>query len=147
MALTKVNRGGLNTGISDSSDATFLTVDSSEQAVIKSEGGAATASVQQGLAKCFGRFSATQFNDSLNMSSFTDNSQGNHTLNFSNDMANTNYTNAYASEGGSDVYRYIWESATATGSTTIKTYYFTNSVGLTQADFADNGYTNHGDLA
>jgi hypothetical protein len=147
MALTKVNRGGLNTGISDSSDATFLTVDSSEQAVIKSEGGAVTTSVQQGLAKCFGRFSATQFNDSFNMSSFTDNSQGNHTLNFNNDMANTNYTNAYASEGGSDVYRYIWESATATGSTTIKTYYFTNSVALTQADFADNGYTNHGDLA
>jgi hypothetical protein len=117
MSLTKVNRGGLNTGISDSSDATFLTV------------------------------SATQFNDSFNMSSFTDNSQGNHTLNFNNDMANTNYTNAYASEGGSDVYRYIWESATATGSTTIKTYYFTNSVALTQADFADNGYTNHGDLA
>jgi len=30
MALTKVNRGGLNTGISDSSDATALTIDSSE---------------------------------------------------------------------------------------------------------------------
>ena len=112
-----------------------------------SDGGAVTQNTVQGLAKCYGRFSATQFNDSFNMSSFTDNSQGNHTLNFNNDMANTNYTNAYASEGGSDVYRYIWESATATGSTTIQTYYFTNSVGLTQADFADNGYTNHGDLA
>ena len=54
MALTKVNRGGLNTGISDSSNATFLTVDSSEQAVIKSEGGAVTTSVQQGLAKVYG---------------------------------------------------------------------------------------------
>jgi hypothetical protein len=30
MALTKVNRGGLNTGISDSSDATAITIDSSE---------------------------------------------------------------------------------------------------------------------
>ena len=116
--------------------------------VYESDGGTSvTQNLVQGLAKCYGRFSATQFNDSFNMSSFTDNSQGNHTLNFNNDMANTNYTNAYASEGGSDVYRYIWESATATGSTTIKTYYFTNSIGLTQADFADNGYTNFGDLA
>ena len=31
MALTKVNRGGLNTGISDSSDATAITIDSSEK--------------------------------------------------------------------------------------------------------------------
>ena len=30
MALTKVNRGGLNTGISDSSDGTAITIDSSE---------------------------------------------------------------------------------------------------------------------
>jgi len=30
VALTKVNRGGLNTGISDSSDATAITIDSSE---------------------------------------------------------------------------------------------------------------------
>ena len=31
MALTKVNRGGLNTGISDASDATAITIDSSER--------------------------------------------------------------------------------------------------------------------
>ena len=109
--------------------------------------GTATTNLQQGLAKCHGRFSATQFNDSFNMSSFTDNSQGNHTLNFNNDMANTNYTNSYASEGGSDVFRYIWEDGTNTGSTLIKTYYFRHDIGLTQADFADNSYTNHGDLA
>ena len=62
MALTKVNRGGLNTGISDSSNATFLTVDTSEQAVIKSEGGAVTTSVQQGLSKHWNQFvqSSTQ---------------------------------------------------------------------------------------
>ena len=113
---------------------------------VQSEG-TATTNLQQGLAKCHGRFSATQFNDSFNMSSFTDNSQGNHTLNFNNDMANTNYTNSYASEGGSDVFRYIWEDGTNTGSTLIKTYYFRNDIGLTQADFADNSYTNHGDLA
>ena len=116
--------------------------------VYESDGGTSvTQNLVQGLAKCYGRFSATQFNDSFNMSSFTDNSQGNHTLNFNNDMANTNYTNSYASEGGSDVFRYIWEDGTNTGSTLIKTYYFRNDIGLTQADFADNSYTNHGDLA
>ena len=31
MALTKVNRGGLNTGVTDSSDATAITIDSSER--------------------------------------------------------------------------------------------------------------------
>ena len=34
MALTKVNRGGLNTGISDSSDADAITIDSSENVLI-----------------------------------------------------------------------------------------------------------------
>ena len=34
MALTNVNRGGLNTGISDSSDATAITIDSSENVMI-----------------------------------------------------------------------------------------------------------------
>ena len=73
MALTKVNRGGLNTGISDSSDATFLTVDSSEQAVIKSEGGAATTSVQQGLTKAWaGIDSGANLENSFNVSSGDD---------------------------------------------------------------------------
>ena len=74
MALTKVNRGGLNTGVSDSSNATFLTVDSSEQAVIKSEGGAATTSVQQGLVKSWLNYNATSnaTRDSFNHSSLTD---------------------------------------------------------------------------
>ena len=34
MAITKVSRGLLNTGISDSSDATAITIDSSERVVI-----------------------------------------------------------------------------------------------------------------
>jgi len=37
MALTKVNRGGLNTGISDSSDATAITIDSSENVTLSSD--------------------------------------------------------------------------------------------------------------
>ena len=95
MALTKVNRGGLNTGISDSSDATFLTVDSSEQAVIKSEGGAATTSVQQGLGKMFCNFDGTAsgatVRDSFNVSSTDDDGTGDYGINYTNNMGNTNY--------------------------------------------------------
>ena len=77
MALTKVGKEGI-TGISNSSNATFLTVDTSEQAVIKSEGGAVTTSVQQGLAKHWAYFNmaGTSFSDSFNASSLTDNATG-----------------------------------------------------------------------
>jgi len=95
MTLTKVNRGGLNTGVSDSSNATFLTVDSSEQAVIKSEGGAVTTSVQQGLAKCWSVFDQVNSNtldDNFNITNVTDRGTGSMYGNFTNNMASINYT-------------------------------------------------------
>ena len=98
MALTKVNRGGLNTGVSDSSNATFLTVDSSEQAVIKSEGGATTTSVQQGFAKAWVNFTGittTAARDSLNLSSFTDRGTGQTTIVYATAMANNDYAGSY----------------------------------------------------
>ena len=105
MTLTKVNRGGLNTGISDSSDATFLTVDSSEQAVIKSEGGAVTTSVQQGLAKHWAYFNmaGTSFSDSFNASSLTDNATGVFLVDITSAFSSTNYAiqfsaNCYAAD-------------------------------------------------
>ena len=108
MALTKVNRGGLNTGVSDSSNATFLTVDSSEQAVIKSEGGAVTTSVQQGLAKAWITFNGTgtiAILDSLNFASITDRAQGKYTMTIANDMANAAFVqsgNAKKEDGNED---------------------------------------------
>ena len=101
MALTKVNRGGLNTGISDSSNATFLTVDTSEQAVIKSEGGAATTSVQQGLAKQWSRVSGSSMtvSDSFNTSSVTDSATGKAAPVFTSNMGGTVYNTVF---GGDD---------------------------------------------
>ena len=91
MALTKVNRGGLNTGISDSSDATFLTVDSSEQAVIKGEN-SATTSLQQGLAKSWLNMNAgTSITDSFNTASVSDFGTGDHGATFTNNMNNANH--------------------------------------------------------
>ena len=98
MALTQVNRGGLNTGVSDSSNATFLTVDSSEQAVIKSEGGATTTSVQQGLAKSWVNFTGvttTAARDSFNVASFTDTGAGATNIVYTSAMANNDYTGSY----------------------------------------------------
>ena len=87
----------MNTGISDSSNATFLTVDSSEQAVIESEGGAVTTSVQQGLAKQWVYFSmaSTTAVDSFNTSSLTDNATGKFFANVNNDFSNTSYAVNY----------------------------------------------------
>lgn len=91
MALTKIGKEGI-TGISNSANATFLTVDSSEQAVIKSEGGAVTTSVQQGLAKVWMNMAAGQTtNGSFNTSALTDNGTGDYTITIANDMANDDY--------------------------------------------------------
>ena len=122
MALTKVNRGGLNTGISDSSNATFLTVDSSEQAVIKTENGATTTSVQSGLAKQWANFDPNTSNtitNSLNVASLSDNGTGDYALNNSSNFddgffvriagtakaggspSGTNYTTGFSTESTS----------------------------------------------
>ena len=150
MALTKVNRGGLNTGISDSSDATFLTVDSSEQAVIKSEGGAVTTSVQQGLSKAYASVngqSTAATRGTFNMSSLTDNGTGNYTLGITNDMADTNYTGQLSGgdhSGADDSFsrHYIYSLNTGNVSALIAA---TGSGSLYDATYF--GFTIHGDLA
>ena len=93
MALTKIGKEGI-TGVSNASNATFLTVDSSEQAVIKSEGGAVTTSVQQGLCKSWFNFKGTDtvsLLDSFNVGSMTDNNVGRYTATLTNNMSNNNY--------------------------------------------------------
>lgn len=118
MALTKVNRGGLNTGISDSSDATFLTATSGEgvtlagtlavtgvhtigtNAVITSEGGATTTNISQVAFKMYVNYGeSASINDSVNVSSITDGGTGVHTVNIDNDMNNTNYTTIGSAAG------------------------------------------------
>ena len=150
MALTKVNRGGLNTGISDSSDATFLTVDTSEQAVIKSEGGAVTTSVQQGLSKAYASVNGqgtAATRGTFNMSSLTDNGTGNYTLGITNDMADTNYTGQLSGgdhSGADDSFsrHYIYSLNTGNVSALVAA---TGSGSLYDATYF--GFTIHGDLA
>ena len=61
---------------------------------ITSEGGAATQSLQQGLAKCWANIDGTgtiALRDSLNVSSLTDDGTGAYDTNFSNSFNSTNY--------------------------------------------------------
>ena len=61
---------------------------------VTSEGGAATQSLQQGLAKAWGSFEqggTHTFRDSLNFSSITDPGVGKSTFVFSNNMDNADY--------------------------------------------------------
>ena len=129
MALTKIGKEGI-TGISNSSDATFLTATSSEgvtfagtlgvtgastlsgnasvggtfsvtgvhtvgtNAVATSDGGGATTSIVQGLAKVWISAAANgaSINDSFNVSSLGDNSTGVQQVNINNDMNNGGYS-------------------------------------------------------
>ena len=146
MALTKVNRGGLNTGISDSSDATFLTVDSSEQAVIKGEGTAST-SLQQGSAKVWCNYDGSgtaQIDDSINTASITDGGTGTHTVTFTNSMANLQTARPTGSGSPSGQTIGIRQAETFNASQFFaETYYGTNTI----ADFPSMSFAILGDLA
>jgi hypothetical protein len=67
---------------------------------VTSEGGAATQSLQQGLAKAWSHFDASgtlASRDSLNIASYTDNSTGNYNVNYSSNYANNDFAMASTS--------------------------------------------------
>ena len=67
---------------------------------VTSEGGAATQSLQQGLAKCWVNFNGAgtiASRDSFNVASLTDNGTGNYDINISNSMGNVNYSIQFCS--------------------------------------------------
>ena len=99
MALTKVKGSGVE-GITNLSNATFLSVNASEvatlltTAVINSEGGAATHNIAQGLVKSNLSFDMSNngLEESNNVGSVTDRGTGSIYSNFTNNMASANYT-------------------------------------------------------
>lgn len=114
MALTKIGKEGI-TGVSNSADATFLTATSGEgvtlagtlavtgvhtvgtNAIATSDGGAATTSIVQGLAKCWINLeqgSSHTTRDSFNVSGITDHDAGETIVAWANDMANINYVSS-----------------------------------------------------
>jgi len=100
MALTKVKGSGVE-GITNLSNATFLSVNASEvatlltTAVITSEGGAVTTNIAQGLCKTWWFVTGTStavITDSLNTSGITDNGPGDYTIAIANNMGNATYS-------------------------------------------------------
>ena len=167
MALTKVNRGGLNTGISDSSDATFLTVTSGEgatfagtlavtgvhtvgtNAVATSDGGAATTSIVQGLAKVwFNMGSDFALDDSLNTASVTDDGTGIMTVNYTNNMNNGEYSPVSGGTGGGRNTTFVWVETTGVATNKSEASMGTCANGGTVSlSDQDNALSIHGDLA
>ena len=113
MALTKIGKEGI-TGVSNASNATFLTATSAEgvtlagtlavtgvhtvgnNAVITSEGGAVTPNLVQGLAKEWVNFNGTgtvAISDSYNVSSITDSGTGSFVIVLATAMSNTTFVN------------------------------------------------------
>ena len=76
-------------------------MDTSEQAVIKSEGGAVTTSVQQGLGKCWINAairSTYSTRDSFNCSVTTDHGAGEVTYTYTNNFSNNDYVISHMSK-------------------------------------------------
>ena len=93
MALTKVGSGGIE-NVTNAANATFLTIDASEQITVASEGGAVTTSVQQGLAKAWVNFNgegSIATRDSFSISSLSDSGTGKYQINYSSAMSNNDY--------------------------------------------------------
>ena len=61
-------------------------------AVATSDGGAATTSIVQGLAKAWINHNQATVHDSFNVGSLTDNGTGDYGLNFTNNMGNIHYS-------------------------------------------------------
>ena len=107
MALTKVKGSGVE-GITNLSNATFLSVDASEvatlltSAVINSEGGAVTTNIAQGLCKCWLLVAAdgASILDSLNVSSHDDDGTGDGGVHINNDMGSVNYVVQLTADDG-----------------------------------------------
>ena len=74
--------------------ATAIVSGSAGSATIIGEGGTNTTNIQQGLAKAWSNLDGSSFglNDSFNLGSATDDGSGDYGLNFTNNMANTNYS-------------------------------------------------------
>ena len=125
----------------------MLTVATTGDGNVKSEGGAATTSLRQGLAKSWLQYNQVTpaITDSFNISTVTDTTAGDYTPNYTNAMSGLTY--AVPSAGGmlnTDASGRISETnPTNTSSYQVTT---TNSAG-TKADHTGNSCSTFGDLA
>ncbi len=142
--------------ITGKSTATTITIGSTpvvsasaNSMTIRGEGSNQT-SIQQGLAKMWLRADADTSNtvqDSFNHGSFTDNSTGNYSISFTNNMSNDDWsavvsTDAESTSGGEGLYGGVYPT-NSTASLVNITFRRANA----NADSRYIGVTLHGDLA
>ena len=121
---------------------------------VTSEGGAATQSLQQGLAKAWALtdFAAAQNDDSFNVSAYTDYAAGYGQLSWNNNFNNANYAVAQACSGSGTNPNAIpgSNSNSSKGTGTIRINTMDSSTGDPRAnmiDYAEFGTIAMGDLA
>ena len=122
----------------------MLTVATTGDGNVKSEGGASTTSLRQGLAKAWVNFNGTSTiatRDSLNTASLTDGGTGNYDVNWTNSFAN----NSYCHSGADGNYGKCntEPQALSTGEANVYSYNASNAL----ADVAGIATVTHGDLA
>ena len=89
-ALIEFTDGDDAIAIADAGVVTLLST-----AVAKSEGGAVTTNIAQGVCKAWTNFKGADtftVNDSFNVASMTDNGTGDHSMAITNDMSSANYS-------------------------------------------------------
>ena len=122
-------------------------VTSAGDITVTSEGGSATQSLQQGLAKawCYISSTGTVVSDSLNVASVTDNGVGHYQSNFSSNMSNSNYNHAMTTGQHATSHNCSTDaSAAATSSFRIRV---ANASESGTQDHANTYGLIHGDLA
>jgi len=118
---------------------------------VTSEGGAATQSLQQGLAKAWWQMNGSgtpAFGDSLNSSSITDNATGDYSVTFTNSMNNATYSalGACGRNGGSYLGGTVEIPGNAAATSSVIRFYSYNSSASTRDATFISGQIN-GDLA
>ena len=117
---------------------------------ITSEGGAATQSLQQGLAKAWINFNGTgtvAARDSHNVSSLVDTAAGRYQINFSTSMNNDDYAFSLARDGLPSQGFFSGDSSTATTTTSQFSTVGVNDANTALQDLPVASVLVHGDLA
>tara|TARA_B100001287_G_scaffold41271_1_gene30362 strand:+ start:156 stop:608 length:453 start_codon:yes stop_codon:yes gene_type:complete len=133
----------------------MLTVATTGDGNVKSEGGAATTSLRQGLCKFWIVVSSNHgsLDDSFNCGSITDVASGQLAGNFTNNMSSTNYAqNSEMMAGFAGAVNYArWSPHTESGSRSTSqcrgTAGYEEDASTAFEDFPNAQFTVHGDLA
>ena len=119
--------------------------------VVTGEGNSTTTNLQQGLAKLWCKFdqvNSNAINDSFNLSSVTDTATGRYSLNFTNNMANADYSTVGTSHYTANYYGLSSGPHTGDGlSTSLYAMRTVTPNNATLADMSEISDSAFGDLA